>query len=98
MNIGLIKGRHEIPEVNGLYIFNDPIDPTDVIGINDVAIARIKQLFSNPNEERSMNLYVTGLTVALVAVINICRIDHIRLILWHYNLESNRYFPQYVVC
>lgn len=97
MNIGLIKGRHEIPEVNGLYIFNKPIDPTDVIGINEIAIARIKQLFNSPNEEKSMNLYVTGLTVALVAVINACRVYHIKLILWHYNRDTNRYFPQ-VVC
>lgn len=97
MNIGLIKGRHEIPEVNGLYIFNEPINPTDIIGINKIAIARIKQLFNNPDEERSMNLYVTGLTVALVAVINVCRMYHIKLILWHYNKDTNRYFPQ-VVC
>jgi hypothetical protein len=97
MNIGLIKGRHEIPEVNGLYIFNEPVDPTDVIGINEIAIARIKQLFNSPNAEKSMNLYVTGLTVALVAVINACRMYHIKLVLWHYNRDTNRYFPQ-VVC
>ena len=97
MNVGLIKGRHEIPEVNDLYIFNEPINPMDIIGINEIAIARVKQLFNNPNEERSMNLYVTGLTVALVAVINACRVYHIKLILWHYNRDTNRYFPQ-VVC
>lgn len=97
MNVGLIKGRHEIPEVNGLYIFNEPVDPTDVIGINEIAIARIKQLFNSPNAEKSMNLYVTGLTVALVAVINACRMYHIKLVLWHYNRDTNRYFPQ-VVC
>jgi hypothetical protein len=96
MNVGLIKGRHEIPEVNGLYIFNEPINPTDVIGINEIAIDHIKQLFSNPDEERSMNLYVTGLTVALVSVINVCRMYHIKLILWHYNKNTNRYFPQVV--
>lgn len=97
MNIGLIKGRHKIPEVNGLYIFNEPVDPTDVIGIDEIAIARIKQLFNSPDEERSMNLYVTGLTVALVAIINACRMYHIKLILWHYNRDTDHYFPQ-VVC
>ena len=97
MNIGLIKGRHEIPEVNGLYVFNELIDPTDVIGINEIAIDRVKQLFNNSDEERSMNLYVTGLTVAPVAVINVCRMYHIKLILRHYNRDTNHYFPQ-VVC
>lgn len=97
MNIGLIKGRHKIPEVNGLYIFNEPVDPADVIGIDEIAIARIKQLFNSPDEERSMNLYVTGLTVALVAIINACRMYHIKLILWHYNRDTDHYFPQ-VVC
>lgn len=97
MNIGLIKGRHEIPEVNGLYVFNEPVDPTDVIGINEIAITRIKELIVDPNKERSINLYVTGLTVALVAVINVCRVYHIKLILWHYDRDGDCYFPQ-VVC
>lgn len=30
MKIGLIKGRHEIPEVEGRYIFIEELDPTDV--------------------------------------------------------------------
>lgn len=29
MKIGLIRGRHEIPEVEGRYIFIEELDPTD---------------------------------------------------------------------
>lgn len=43
------------------------------------------------------NLYVTGLTVATVAVINVCREEGIDLTLYHYDRESGSYYPQKVV-
>ena len=30
MKLGLIKGRHEIPHVEGRYIFVEDLNPTDV--------------------------------------------------------------------
>ena len=30
MKLGLIKGRHEIPQVEGRYIFIEDLNPTDV--------------------------------------------------------------------
>ena len=41
-----------------------------------------------------INLYVTGLTVALVEVINYCHLNDIELTLYHFNRETNDYYAQ----
>ncbi len=43
-----------------------------------------------------LNLYVTGLTVALIAVLNVCRREGITVTLWHYNSADGSYYPQQV--
>lgn len=44
-----------------------------------------------------IDLYVTGLTVALVAVINCCAKEGIDLKLWHFNRDTGEYYPQDVM-
>lgn len=39
-----------------------------------------------------INLYVTGFTPALVAVINMCKYNNITLNTWHYNKDKEDYF------
>lgn len=39
-----------------------------------------------------INLYVTGFTPALIAVINMCKCNNITLNTWHYNKDSGDYF------
>lgn len=48
------------------------------------------------NGIEELTLYVTGLTVALVAVINACRGFNVKLTLMHYDRESGTYYPQEV--
>lgn len=43
-----------------------------------------------------LNLYVTGLTTALIAVLNICREELITVDLYHYDRETDGYFIQKV--
>jgi hypothetical protein len=43
-----------------------------------------------------LRLYVTGLSVALVAVINVCRWMGVDLTLLHFDRESGEYYPQMV--
>ena len=43
-----------------------------------------------------IDLYVTGLTVALIAAINCCAIEGIDLTLWHFNRDTGGYYPQEV--
>ena len=44
-----------------------------------------------------INLYVTGLTVALIAALNVCKGNKVDVTLWHYDRESGNYFPQDVI-
>jgi len=54
-----------------------------------------KPLAFCPNLE--INIYVTGLTVALIAALNVCKREHLNVTLWHFNRETGNYFPQPVV-
>jgi len=42
----------------------------------------------------TINLYVTGLTVALIAVLNTCKRHNIPVTLYHYDRDTGDYFPQ----
>ena len=44
-----------------------------------------------------VNIYVTGLTVALIAALNVCKEEGLVAVVWHYNKETGNYFPQKVV-
>ena len=43
-----------------------------------------------------LHLYVTGLTVALIACLNATRELGIEVILWHFDRESGKYYSQEV--
>lgn len=91
-NMGLIQGRHEIPDVSE-YIFENALDPADRQGIRSLAQKSLEFLSKGDN----LTVYVTGLTVALVEVINICHEKGVRLTLMHFDRETGTYFPQDVL-
>lgn len=92
MKLGLIKGRHSIPNVDK-YLFTEIADVTDVKAIEKVADEAIKALPSTLNG--ILNIYVTGLTVALIAVLNAVRRDErFTVTLWHFNSATGEYFAQ----
>lgn len=92
MNIGLIKGRHEISEVEN-YVFDEAIeDVTNLAAMYSTAYAKL----INSRDEK-INLYVTGLTVACATVIKVCQDNDIELSLWHYNTATGTYFEQPMV-
>ena len=85
----LCKSRHEIQFAIDGAIFDTTVNPLDVMGLEEHA----KSVLMGIN---GLTLYVTGLTVALVAVINACRALGIELTLMHYDRESDSYYPQEV--
>lgn len=89
---GLVQGRHEISEVKE-YIFENALDPADIMGIRSLAKKNLGFL----NAGDSLKVYVTGLTVALVEVINICHSKGARLTLMHFDREKGTYFPQEIL-
>ena len=87
LTLGLCEGRHSIPNVTD-YIFPSEINPTDLEAMWKTIAAKI------PDDALEIDLYVTGLTVALVEVINYCRQNDIDLTLYHFNRDTNGYYPQ----
>lgn len=98
LNVGLCEGRHNIPQVTDGYIFPSEVNPTDLIGLNNIASDKIIQMCEKfKNSKIKLNLYVTGLTVALIELLNVCKIHDLEVTLYHYNKETNDYFPQKVM-
>ena len=84
--MGLCRGRHDIPGVDS-YIFPGQVDPLDLTGQAETADAALQGV-------EALDLYVTGLTVALVTVINHCHQEGICLTLYHFDRDSGSYYPQ----
>lgn len=85
---GLCLGRHEIKGINE-YIFPNELDPLNLAEMEKLATEKLQGV-------EKLDLYVTGLTVALVSVINVCKELGIELTLFHFNRESGEYYPQKV--
>lgn len=91
-SMALCEGRHSIPQAVDGAIFGNTINPLDTQGLQAEAESKLKAL-----DIKSLDLYVTGLTVALVAVLNTCRQLGIVVTLYHYDRESDNYYPQQVL-
>lgn len=89
--MSLCKGRHEIPEAVDGSIFGTEVDPLNVEELQAQAMEMLSAL-----EIRHLDLYVTGLTVALIAALNACRSLGITVTLWHFNRETGKYYSQEV--
>ena len=92
INVALCEGRHPIPDATDGAIFGTIINPTDVDGLEQEAINFLKG-----SGCASLNLYVTGLTVALIATLNACKQLNIAVTLYHFDRDSGEYFPQNVL-
>lgn len=92
MLVGLVRGRHNLPPNVHHYVWDEDIkDVTDIDEIEKHAedwVSRYK-----PGR---MTVYVTGLTQALVAIINACRRHGVSLRLEHFNRSTKQYFSQEV--
>lgn len=84
-------GRHDIPGVSG-FVFPADVDPLDTDGLSKHAAKALCD--AGLCEAGSLDLYVTGLSVALVAVVNACCERGIPLTVWHYNRDTGSYYPQ----
>lgn len=93
MTVGLIKGRHNLPHDVDAYIWDEYTieDVTDVYRLEDHA-----RRWVQTHKPHDLTVYVTGLTVCTVAVINACHEAKVPLFLMHYNRAAKRYFLQVV--
>ena len=90
-NLCLCASRHPMPDVVTGSIFETDVNPLDVDGLEHQALRRLQPLKGD-----SLNLYVTGLTVALIAALNACYKLDIDVTLKHFDRNSNTYYSQKV--
>lgn len=88
-HLALIKNRHNIPQAVDGYIFKEIPDPTNLHDIVNRLYNGLDSVYVD-----KLVVYVTGLTVALVEVINFCTLCDIELTLMHYDNSTGKYFPQ----
>ena len=89
LKIGVCEGRHEMPVEK--YIYGQQVNPLDVIGLETQAEKRLLELKGDCNQ---LHLYVTGLTVAVIAAIKVAIKMFDSVVLLHYNRDSNSYYQQ----
>lgn len=94
LNIELCAGRHEIAQAVDGSMFPDELKPSDIEQIEQTADRYVSDAVELGIKQ--INLYVTGLTVALVAAIKAAIKHGIGLTLWHYDRDSDGYLPQAV--
>lgn len=88
---GLCEGRHEIKDVS-TYIFPNNFfqNSTDIFNFSRMQ----NQIHSILKNQSAIKLYVTGFTPALIEVINYCNFNSIKLILMHFDRDTQSYLPQ----
>ena len=106
-NWGLVEGRHEIPNIDG-YIFGTIEDVLDFDNLAKQADIWSSELFNWITADGDMNvlsddipegwyinLYVTGLTSALIALLgSYWWWDVTGITFWHFNRDTGEYVPQ----
>ena len=90
--VALCAGRHEIPQAVDGCIFETVADPTDVMGMYYHAVE-----YFCKNGVEYVDIYVTGLTTALIATLNAAAVRDIKVTLMHYDRATGEYFPQEVM-
>ena len=92
LNMGVCWGRHNIPEAVDGFIFPEVID---IKNVKALEVAAFDVLNNNPNAR--LNLFITGLTVAVIAVLNSARRLGMPVTAWHFDRETGKFFPQKIV-
>lgn len=89
VEFGLVKGRHDIPV--DTFIFNSIDDVLDFGMLEHMAGESI------PKDVDVLVIYVTGLTSATIAAINVAKMyGYKSIILKHYDNVSGNYLSQWV--
>lgn len=86
----LCEGRHEIPQAKDGAIFPSIVKPV----VDELEAYADKFVYNHFLQGQTMHLYTTGLTMALLAVLNACKKHSIHVVVFHYNRDTGDYDPQ----
>lgn len=93
IKVAVCKGRHEIPQATDGAIFENTITEMNPFSL---LLEASKRLFSDFALQTGdiVELYVTGLTMATLAIVNACASTDIELVCYHYDRETGTYILQ----
>ena len=93
ITVVVCNGGHEIPKAPGGAIFENTITEMNPFSL---LLEASKRLFSDfaLHSGDTVHLYVTGLTMATLAIVNACASTDIELVCYHYDRETGKYIPQ----
>ena len=93
IKVAVCKGRHDIPQATDGPIFEQTITEMNPFSL---LLEASKRLFSDfaLHSGDIVELYVTGLTMATLAIVNACRSTGVELVCYHYDRETGEYIPQ----
>ena len=99
LKVELIKNRHIFKNVDiDGYIYDEIRNVRDLDYMKNKVKKSIDWLMEryeiNDYMDLELNLYVTGLTVALIEVINFCNLYGVGLVLYHYDKLLDIYYRQ----
>lgn len=92
LKLGAVEGRHEIQGING-YVLNAVENVTDLGGIEKAVYASLNERLKGYDK---LDLYVTGLTSVVLAVVKYCYDNNIKLSCYHFDRDSGGYFEQVI--
>lgn len=96
ISVGTVSGRHQLPVQE--YVINEEIeDVTDVDSIQKKVNKYFEENIANVNDKVELILYVTGLTLVVLAIVNACKKYGCDLVCMHYDRENDCYIGQKIL-
>ncbi len=91
--VGLIKGRHALPPQVTEYIYESSITSDHLVD-DEWLYQTAKNALLRLDVHKEVMIYVTGLTQALIATLNACRANGVKVYLVHYDREKKSWWTQ----
>lgn len=96
ISVGTVSGRHKLPVQE--YVINEEIeDVTDVDSIQKKVDKYFEENIANVDDKVELILYVTGLTLVVLAIVNACKKYGCDLVCMHYDRENDCYIGQKIL-
>lgn len=96
ISVGTVSGRHQLPVQE--YVINEEIeDVTDVDSIQKKVDKYFEENIANVDDKVELILYVTGLTLVVLAIVNACKKYGCDLVCMHYDRENDCYIGQKIL-
>lgn len=93
LTIGLCSGRHDLPVTDFIFDNGDITFPINPNALLDTVTSKLSNKITSGDK---LDVFVTGLTPATVAVIKFCSINGIKLTLKHFDRDSNGFIDDVV--